>query len=56
MPKSITPCFWFDGNAEEAIDFYTSLFTDSRIVAISRYGRCMRMCGVRRLRRQMGEK
>lgn len=38
MPRSITPCFWFDGNAEEAIHFYTSLFTDSNIVATSRYG------------------
>ncbi len=38
MPRSITPCFWFDGNAEEAINFYASLFTNSKIVATSRYG------------------
>ena len=27
----ITPCLWFDGNAEEAARFYVSLFPDSRI-------------------------
>lgn len=27
----ITPCLWFDGNAEEAANFYVSLFPDSRI-------------------------
>ena len=38
MQDKITPCFWFDGNAQEAIDFYTTLFADSRIVATSYYG------------------
>ncbi|MEZ0239657.1 MAG: VOC family protein [Chloroflexota bacterium] len=32
----ITPCLWFDGEAEEAARFYTSLFPDSRIDAINR--------------------
>ncbi|HJP89514.1 MAG TPA: VOC family protein [Candidatus Limnocylindrales bacterium] len=33
----ITPCLWFDiGKAEEAADFYTSLFPDSRIVEVQR--------------------
>jgi predicted 3-demethylubiquinone-9 3-methyltransferase (glyoxalase superfamily) len=35
MPD-ITPCLWFDGNAEEAANFYTSVFPDSRIDAIHR--------------------
>ena len=30
MPN-ITPCLWFDGNAEEAAKFYTSIFPNSRI-------------------------
>lgn len=38
MQDKITPCFWFEGNAEEAVNFYTSLFPDSRIVATSHYG------------------
>jgi len=38
MRDKITPCFWFDGNAEEAINFYTTLFPDSRVVSTSRYG------------------
>jgi predicted 3-demethylubiquinone-9 3-methyltransferase (glyoxalase superfamily) len=38
MLQPITPCFWFDGTAEEAINFYVSLFPDSKIVASSRYG------------------
>ena len=38
MQNKITPCFWFDGNAEEAVTFYTSLFAASRIVAVSHYG------------------
>jgi predicted 3-demethylubiquinone-9 3-methyltransferase (glyoxalase superfamily) len=37
MPKPITPCLWFDNNAEEAINFYLSVFDDSRIVQIDRY-------------------
>ena len=37
MPK-ITPCLWFDDNAEEAVNFYTSVFKNSKIKTISRYG------------------
>jgi predicted 3-demethylubiquinone-9 3-methyltransferase (glyoxalase superfamily) len=37
MPK-ITPCLWFDDNAEEAVNFYTSVFKNSNIKTISRYG------------------
>lgn len=34
--KAITPTLWFDGNAEEAARFYTSIFPDSRIDNIMR--------------------
>jgi predicted 3-demethylubiquinone-9 3-methyltransferase (glyoxalase superfamily) len=36
--QKITPCLWFDSNAEEAVDFYTSIFKNSKIHEISRYG------------------
>jgi predicted 3-demethylubiquinone-9 3-methyltransferase (glyoxalase superfamily) len=36
--QKITPCLWFDNQAEEAAEFYTSVFRNSRIVSISRYG------------------
>jgi predicted 3-demethylubiquinone-9 3-methyltransferase (glyoxalase superfamily) len=36
--KKITPCLWFDSQAEEAARFYTAIFRNSRIGAISRYG------------------
>jgi predicted 3-demethylubiquinone-9 3-methyltransferase (glyoxalase superfamily) len=32
--SGITPCLWFDGNAEEAATFYTSVFPDSHIDAV----------------------
>lgn len=34
--SKITPCLWFDRNAEEAAEFYVSLFPDSRIDSVSR--------------------
>ncbi len=34
--KTITPCLWFDGNAEEAANFYASLLPDSRVDAVHR--------------------
>src|SRR5258705_11329412 len=34
----ISPCLWFDGQAEEAANFYVSIFKNSRITAVSRYG------------------
>ena len=37
MPSSIVPCLWFDHEAEEAARFYTSVFRDGKIHAISRY-------------------
>jgi predicted 3-demethylubiquinone-9 3-methyltransferase (glyoxalase superfamily) len=36
--QKITPCLWFDGNAEEAAKFYTSIFKNSKIVNILRCG------------------
>lgn len=36
--QKITPCLWFDFNAEEAVAHYLSIFSNSRIVSLSRYG------------------
>jgi predicted 3-demethylubiquinone-9 3-methyltransferase (glyoxalase superfamily) len=36
--QKITPCLWFDHQAEEAARFYTSVFKNSRIEAVTRYG------------------
>ena len=36
--NKITPCLWFDTEAEEAARFYTSIFENSRILEIIRYG------------------
>ena len=36
--QKITPCLWFDEQAEEAARFYTSIFKNSRIVSMTRYG------------------
>lgn len=37
--KKITPCLWFDTQAEEAANFYVSIFKNSKIGRISRYGK-----------------
>lgn len=37
--QKITPCLWFDDNAEEAAEFYVSIFKDAKIVSVSRYGK-----------------
>lgn len=37
-PHRITPCLWFDRQAEEAANFYTGIFKNSKITQISRYG------------------
>jgi predicted 3-demethylubiquinone-9 3-methyltransferase (glyoxalase superfamily) len=36
--QKIAPCLWFDTQAEEAAEFYTSVFKNSRITATNRYG------------------
>ena len=37
--QRITPCLWFDDQAEQAAKFYTEVFKNSRIKKISRYGK-----------------
>src|SRR5919112_1056093 len=37
MSQKITPNLWFDGNVEEAADFYCSVFDDGRIVSKTHY-------------------
>ena len=37
--QAITPCLWFDDQAEEAVKFYTSIFRNSKIGRITRYGK-----------------
>jgi len=39
MKNQIIPCLWFDNQAEEAVHFYTSLFKNSKIEQVSRYGK-----------------
>ncbi|MDQ3113799.1 MAG: VOC family protein [Actinomycetota bacterium] len=37
MPKT-TPCLWFDTQGEDAAKFYTSVFPNSRVTDVARYG------------------
>src|SRR6266487_6331579 len=36
--QKITPCLWFDNQAEEAVNFYASIFKNSKVGRIARYG------------------
>jgi len=36
--QKITPFLWFDDKAEEAMNFYVSIFKNSKVVSVSRYG------------------
>lgn len=36
--QKITPCLWFDNQAEEAVKFYVSIFENSKIGSVTRYG------------------
>jgi predicted 3-demethylubiquinone-9 3-methyltransferase (glyoxalase superfamily) len=36
--QKITPFLWFDGKAEEAMNFYISIFKNSKVVSATRYG------------------
>ena len=36
--QKITPFLWFDGKAEEAMNFYVSIFKNSKVVQLTRYG------------------
>lgn len=38
-PQEMAICLWFDSQAEEAVNFYTSVFKDSKIGIISKYGK-----------------
>ena len=37
--QKITPCLWFDNQAEEAANFYVSLFNNSAVGVVTRYGK-----------------
>jgi predicted 3-demethylubiquinone-9 3-methyltransferase (glyoxalase superfamily) len=37
MPQKIVPNLWFDGQAEQAAEFYCSVFPNSRVVTVARY-------------------
>ncbi|MCA9876412.1 MAG: VOC family protein [Thermomicrobiales bacterium] len=37
MPKPIAPCLWFDGKAEEAANYYVSVFKNSKITNVDRF-------------------
>gem|GEM_PF-2680409 len=36
--QKISPCLWFDDQAEDAANFYVSIFRNSAILDVSRYG------------------
>lgn len=36
--KKITPFLWFDNDAEEAVELYTSVFKNAKVLAVQRYG------------------
>jgi predicted 3-demethylubiquinone-9 3-methyltransferase (glyoxalase superfamily) len=36
--QKITPCLWFADQAEEAVKFYTAIFSNSKILTMTRYG------------------
>ena len=38
ITQKITPFLWFDNNAEEAMNFYVSVFNNSKIATVTRYG------------------
>lgn len=35
--NQIAPCLWFNGNAEEAVNYYVSIFDDARVLHIDRF-------------------
>jgi predicted 3-demethylubiquinone-9 3-methyltransferase (glyoxalase superfamily) len=42
--QKITPCLWFNFNAEEAVNYYLSIFKNSKILEISHYGDAVPEC------------
>ena len=39
VKQKIVPCLWFDTEAEAAAELYTSVFKDSKVLSVSRYGK-----------------
>ncbi len=39
IAQKITPFLWFDTQAEEAMNFYVSIFKNSRVLGVTRYGK-----------------
>ena len=37
MTRQIAPCLWFNDNAEEAVDYYVSVFKDSKVLHVDRF-------------------
>lgn len=37
--QKITPMLWYDNNAEEAVNYYVSVFKDAKIITTARYGK-----------------
>ncbi len=37
MTRQIAPCLWFDGAAEEAVNYYLSIFKDSKVLHVDRF-------------------
>jgi predicted 3-demethylubiquinone-9 3-methyltransferase (glyoxalase superfamily) len=42
LQQKISPCLWFDTQAEDAVNFYVSVFKNGRIKQVSRYGKAGR--------------
>jgi predicted 3-demethylubiquinone-9 3-methyltransferase (glyoxalase superfamily) len=36
--QKVTPCLWFNDQAEEAVAFYTAIFNNSKTLTVARYG------------------
>ena len=41
--QKLTPCLWFNGRVEEALEFYTSVFKNAKVKEVSHYGENMPM-------------
>lgn len=37
IPKKLTPCLWYDDNAEDAVAFYRSVFKKTKLLSVTRY-------------------
>jgi predicted 3-demethylubiquinone-9 3-methyltransferase (glyoxalase superfamily) len=37
--QKISPCLWFDNNAEDAVEFYVSIFKNAKVSNVTRYGK-----------------